>query len=274
MPMETTYNFYNPIQKESVIIDSGYKEYLPSKELRSYIACYWESNRERNYSTINGDAKRVVPDGCVDIIFDAKGLNAPFKGEVVGTMDRVLMLNEYGYVRNFGVRFFPGCAHLFIKIPLIEIKNSSVSLASIWNKEARILEELISDSKSIFERINIMDRYLKKILYHNSLVDFNLLNILTKIYESKGNIGLKDITAREIISQRQIHRSFVNWIGLNPKSFIKVIRLQNIYNNALRNTNTNIFHIALSNGYYDQSHFIKDFKKFYGDTPTKIFGHK
>lgn len=272
--MDITCNTYNPIQKESVIIDSGYKEYLPSKELRPYIACYWESNRESNYSPINGETKRVVPDGCVDIIFDAKGLNASFKGEVVGTMDRVLILSEYGYVRNFGVRFLPGCAHMFIKIPLIEIKNSSASLTSIWSKEAEIIEELMSDSKSTLDRINIMEDCLKKILYDNTLVDYSLLNILTRIYKSKGNVRLKNIASRELISQRQIHRSFINWIGLNPKSFIKVIRLQTIYNDALRNIDTNIFHIALNNGYYDQSHFIRDFKKFYGDTPSKIFGHK
>lgn len=272
--MGAAYNLYNPIQKESVIIDNGYKEYLPSKELRPYIACYWESNRENNYDTINSQPKKVVPDGCVDIIFDANGLNAGFKGEIVGAMDKVLILSQDGNVRNFGVRFFPGCAHMFIKIPLIEIKNSSTSLTSIWNKEAEIIESLISDSKSTLERINIIEDYLKKILYDNSLVNFHLLNVLTRIYESKGNIRLKNIAAREIISQRQIHRNFVNWIGLNPKSFIKVIRLQNIYNKALRYNYINILDIALSNGYYDQAHFIKDFKKFYGDTPSKIFGHK
>lgn len=272
--MEATCNLYNPIQKESVIIDSGYKEYLPSKELRPYVACYWESNRESNYNPIESEAKRVIPDGCVDIIFDANGINSAFKGEVVGAMDRAFILSQNGYVRNFGVRFFPGCAHMFVKIPLMEIKNSAISLAAIWNKEAEIIEELISDSKSTLERVNIMEGYLKKILYDNNLVNFHLLNILTRIYESKGDIRLKNIADREIISQRQIHRNFTSWIGLNPKSFIKVIRLQNIYNSALKNNHINIFDIALSNGYYDQSHFIKDFKKFYGDTPSKVFGHR
>lgn len=270
--MKNNCDYYIPIQKESLILDDGYREYEPSMDLRPYIACFWESVRKCNSIAVETKVKRVIPDGCTDIIFYTDDIDKPFKGEVCGAMDRAVILqSDNTYKRNFGIRFFPGYAYLFLGIPLIEIKNGFVDLELVWKNDTKEIEELISESKSTLEIIHVLENQLRKILYGNESLNFNLLNILSRIYESKGNIRLKEIASKEIISQRQIHRNFSNYIGLNPKSFIKVVRLQNIYNKVLRTPQQNIFNSALDYGYYDQSHFIKDFKKFYGDTPSRIF---
>ena len=91
------------------------------------------------------------------------------------------------------------------------------------------------------------------------------------IYKSKGNITVKDISDREVISERQIRRIFNNWIGINPKTFCKIVRFQNTINTKRLPQEINWINLALESGYYDQTHFINEFKELSGITPEKFF---
>jgi AraC-like DNA-binding protein len=93
--------------------------------------------------------------------------------------------------------------------------------------------------------------------------------MIYNIYKSKEIIQVKDIAQREVISEKQVTRIFNNRVGVSAKTFMKIIRFQN----AIKIINTRkiakLVDIALEEGYYDQSHFIRDFYEFTGINPSE-----
>ena len=88
------------------------------------------------------------------------------------------------------------------------------------------------------------------------------------------NFGMVDVE-RDLntgISARQLRRLFEFYIGDTAKTFSKVVRFQNILKSKPSSQSLRQNKLFFDSGYYDQSHFIKEFKNFYGVTPSKAFG--
>ena len=117
-----------------------------------------------------------------------------------------------------------------------------------------------------------LDNYFLELI---SKADFNwdgrLYNAIHLILENYGVLNVQT----EIdtgISPRQLRRLFKHYIGDTPKTFSKVVQFQNILRAKPSNQSLKDNKLFYDIGYYDQSHFIKDFKNFYGVTPAKAFG--
>lgn len=99
--------------------------------------------------------------------------------------------------------------------------------------------------------------------------DERFLKALELIYEKKGLLNIEsDIDTG--VSPRQLRRIFNYYIGTTPKVFSNVVRFQNILN-EIEDKNFDDFRTYYDLGFFDQTHFIKDFKKFYGVTPSRAF---
>ena len=95
--------------------EKKYQEYVPSPSLQPFLHCYWSYSSDFS-AEIQANANPVIPDGCVDIVFD---LNLPAQSQcyVVGPMTKPMP----NFKNNiFGVRFKPGKAFLFFHSPLRE----------------------------------------------------------------------------------------------------------------------------------------------------------
>lgn len=93
--------------------------------------------------------------------------------------------------------------------------------------------------------------------------------MMYNIYKSNEFIRVKDIAQREVISERQVTRIFNNRVGVNAKTLMKIIRFQNAIKMINTKKTAKLVDIALEAGYYDQSHFIRDFYEFTGLTPSE-----
>ena len=103
-----------------------YTEIAPSPPLRPWIECFWTRSEEAQ----PGGQHRILPDGCADFVFDRSDGNAI----AVGTMTRPLLLDSTGPQSFLGVRFRPGRAAAFLRIPLAEITDARVSLRDVWRE--------------------------------------------------------------------------------------------------------------------------------------------
>lgn len=266
---------YSPIQMQ---MDSAnytrlYAQFKPAENLRKYIYCYWAAPLLKDIS-MNQIAmpkdELVIPDGCIDLLLGTDKDGNSCRNVLVGTMSRGIVVNmEHNNIQTFGIRFYPGGLQAFISESAGEFTDRMGLIDAIGQRVFMKLTEEISNVQGIYNKIQVADRYFTLNMKQSIPWEDKLQNMLDHIYHSKELIRVKDIAQREVISEKQVTRIFSNRVGVSAKTFIKIIRFQN----ALKLMNTQklckMVDIALEAGYYDQSHFIRDFYEFTGAYPSE-----
>ena len=251
--------------KENII----YREYYPCNELRPFIACLWTCNsigsiKEPIYY-------RIIPDGCIDIVFNLNRITTGEYGSVVGLMNSPEKIKMENIIDLVGVRFWPAGAVPFLNISVFDFTDDAINLKSILGKEALALCDEIYNLISPERRVKVIENKLKSLLKDVKTPDKLIQQVLYKILKNGGNVVIKELVAELDITQRSLTRKFKKWIGTSPKTFSRIIKFQNIIYELNRVSEVEWSNFALENGYYDQSHLIREFKSFYGLTPDQLF---
>lgn len=244
------------------------RQFVPSLPLQPYIQCFWEMRSEME---LQGTIQhRVVPDGCIDIIFDLNSPSYNGAGSVVGTMTKPIFAELERWVNYIAVRFLPGCFLCFFNTPAYHFTDQIVPLESILGKQGcQSIEQLISPA-STEDRIKMLEVFLRRSLSENKNRDLIFHNTVYNVLRSKGNIKVSELAKSVNISERQLRRKYNQWIGVSTKTFCRIIRFQSILQSAKSYSENNLFPLALDLGFYDQSHFIHEFSSFYGLTPLEF----
>lgn len=177
--------------------------------------------------------------------------------------------NSFHYI---GVRFLPTMFPSLFKVDAKELSNRFERLELVVNKTSKFIADSFSDDDELATIKSKFDDYFFG-LSKSANTDLdrrfqNALNIILKNFgvvnvQSDLNIGL---------SQRQLRRYFEYYVGDTAKTFSQVVRFQNILNAKPSTQSLRQNKIFFDLGYYDQAHFIKEFKNFYGVSPSKAFG--
>lgn len=260
------FNLYQPVQPAIGDARTGlcYREFEPHPLLSEFILCYWTLSS----SGKNGDFRyKGIPDGCVDIFFNSNDFLSPL---LVGIVKEPRYGRRQGIINFFGVRFLPGQIQKFFDMPLNGIYDRAVSFREICRNDFIQIEEKIYSADSIAWKINILNQYfITKAGCIKKTIPNDFTYCLNRIYLTGGNISVEVLAKEILITPRHLRRIFNNETGISPKQFIKVVRFQNTLK-QLSLSNYSGLHSALANGFYDQSHFYKDFKTLYGSIPSTI----
>ncbi|KOY15439.1 helix-turn-helix domain-containing protein [Paenibacillus xylanivorans] len=298
---------FRPIQMNGTDGNTYYMEQIPSVSLMAHVACYWESgsipHAGENQSTaidmyptrkeagtlqstkdpyMDGGIDqpyvsvpaRVLPDGCTDMLI---------------TYDSIHSVHSYGYCGNythpfavpepvdvpasaenytFGVRFFPGGAYVFHGLPLEELTDRRIPLEECWPVKLSELQERMAGTKSFEERVHVMNTYLSPLSVQTNSYENDLMkNVLHRIFTDGGRMSVSELAMREVVSERQLHRKFAEWIGISPKRFSEVVRFHRVLDSIHQGHTADWVALALNHGFFDQAHLIRQFRKFYGETP-------
>jgi len=165
--------------------------------------------------------------------------------------------------------FRPHGVKSFFNFPITELLNENLSLQDLINNESIELEDKLFNSPNNRQRITHLENFLIKRLIH--INEFERVEHAIKIIEnSKGQIKAQDIAHEICLGIKQFERTFSKYVGINPKKFASIVRFQNVIQIESKN-NKSMSQLAYNNGYYDQSHFIHDFKSLTGLTPKAFF---
>lgn len=257
-----------PVLKHSVM-SAYYQEYAPSKRLEQYVACYWTSLT----GEIDGDQwNRVIPDGCVDIIFDLRTTSTSKGAFVSGLMRTYELMPILGHQSLFGIRFYSETAHLFLRYPISSINDNRVYLEDLWGHDARTIVEDLCEATDITGRIAMIEESLLQLLLRSSIRAGGLLETSKQyIYECRGSLTIGSLAEKVNYSERNLRRIFQSELGVSPKELIRIIQFQSLLQELYRGTEATFTDVALKYGYYDQSHVIKNFEAYYGVSPRHIF---
>jgi AraC-like DNA-binding protein len=260
---------YTPIQptvKQSAD-NVTYCEFLPDIRLQNVLYCYWQL---KTTETLSAQFNyRVVADGCIDIFFE---LNNPQENFVMGFCKKYTEFpldNSFHYV---GIRFLPTMFPQIFKVNAVELSNRFEALNLIAPQMAAFIADNVTPKNDIHSLKFLFDNYFLGLMSNVKFDNDNrLYEAIDIILKNNGVLNIEtDLNTG--ISQRQLRRLFEFYIGDTPKTFSKVVRFQNIFRAKPSTQSLKENKLFFDVGYYDQAHFIKDFKNFYGVTPSKAFG--
>lgn len=170
-----------------------------------------------------------------------------------------------------GIRFLPSAFPLLFNLNASELTNQFANLKHVIPKLSCRLSQIFLQTTSLVKIKSLLDHYFLQTLERTDLhIDGRFFEAIELILQSKGTLNIEKNISRGI-SQRQLRRLFDFYIGSNPKSFSRVVRFQNFLNVGYSAKCLRKDKMFLDAGYYDQSHFIKDFKSMSGLTPAKAF---
>lgn len=260
--------YYKPIQPSISENETEitYNEIKPNSEIENYIYCFWQLKTKQELQ--QDFVYRVVSDGCIDIFFECKNPEENFVMGFCRKYTEFSIGKEFNYI---GIRFLPSAFPLLFGINAKQLSNQSQDLRLILPDFSNWIFRNIK-SNEIFENISkiIEEKIIQLIQNQNFNIDNRFFNALQLIFEKNGFLD----TEKELqtgISSRQLQRIFNFYIGTTAKTLSNVVRFQHILNAkpSKQSLKENKFYFDV--GFYDQAHFVKNFKTFYGVTPSEAF---
>jgi len=278
-----------------------YQTFQPDAELDAIISCYWTLEVP---ASDDHQKQRIVPDGTIEMAFilgdDIKRyvsddefiiqpramvlgqITTPFFIEplgygamVLGQITTPFFIEPLGYVNTFAIRFYPHSFASLTSTPIKNLVNTETPLAELFGeKTADDLTQAIVQAKDTSSRIAVAEAFLKSKLNEQQVVDNIIQTTIDALIASSGNTPIAAITKQDLAQRRRLERKFQQQVGLSPKQLGKVIRLQQALTMLLNNKDDKLMDIAYARKYYDQAHFIRDFKEFTGVSPKEFLGHK
>lgn len=249
----------------------SYRTFIPCEALRPFVKSFAisESILETSY--------KVLPDISIVMGFQYsgqigyidQGQHMPLHSAgITGLMDSYRIFQNSKNTSTLLVMFSETGASAFFETPLHEIFGQSLALDSLLlHSQMDIVCEQLHGSTNDLERLAVVEKFLLSRLKPNQ--DLLILNAVRLIQQHAGQIKIKQLAELLNISQSQLEKRFRKTVGCPPKKFASITRLRTLLysQNAASLTQR-----GLDAGYFDQAHFIKDFKSFTGQNPEDFFG--
>ncbi len=263
---------YRPITASPFKRSGDYCEYLPCEALRPYIRCFWGTNGELPRDGIQPDRSIVIPDTCMDIIIDIDENSGISREFFCGINDGYFYSRPNPFDEKkttFAIRFYCHSVILFADCDMSGALNSAAPAEQYFKNFGRALHREIAEAKSTAERIALSENYLLRRL-NKSRENPDLMNALYYIVSQNGNADISDISLYTALSKRQLERIFKRTTGVSPKTLTDLIRYQLLWQDVISG-GFDVQEAVLKFGYCDQSHLLKSFKRFHGETPSEAF---
>jgi AraC-like DNA-binding protein len=250
----------------------------PNGLLRYYVKhyCFMESEVHEGIVT-----ERVIPTEGVQLMFHYKNpfvVNRPNhtayrqpRSILSGLSHSYSDVSTHGEAGVAFIQFYPAGACHFFGFPLSDIENQSIDLSDVFSHKVCEIEEQLYFKQSICEKVTVIEHFLLSQFSPIPQFDYQLLqSSIQLIKKNKGQISASLLSDKLATTPKSLERKFSTYMGKTPKQFIKLIRYQEILVNFSNHKSIPLTKHAYLNGYFDQSHFIHDFKSYTGYTPKEF----
>jgi AraC-like DNA-binding protein len=252
-----------------------YREYRPSPPLRDLVDRLWWLEGPAELI----GAEPIPPDGRTEIIVHggdpfeqadgAAGWQVQNRVLFAAQATRAVRVRPRGLARIAGARLQPTGAHAFFGCPQAELANRIVELHVIDSRLARALGDDVASRENGEAMVAALDRALVRAA-PASAARSPATDAVGIALARRGLIRVANLAAELDLSARQIERLFRDRVGLPPKLFLRIVRFQEVLG-SLRSgpasSSRPWAEIAARHGFYDQAHFIRDFKAFTDQSP-------
>jgi AraC-like DNA-binding protein len=261
--------------------DMRYWVMKPDARLRRHVYCYFLAHPMTSPCGGGVAYKKeelLIPDGHSEIVFNVAGA---YERGASGSPGRAIMRHSYLIggrshsvltrdlepVTVAGVKLDPRCLHRLIGSPLTEFSDTTLSFRDLNHRALLDLEDAVASVAHCPRLVaGVLDEFFLQLLPHMPRVNGRIDALVRHIQSSRGTLSIMQWARDHRIDPRYIERTFSAMIGMTPKRYARVIRFKHAYHELVTgNVPTDAVHL---DGYYDRSHFNKEFKSFIGATPT------
>lgn len=260
----------------------NYQTYKPHKDLESIVKFYW--TLEVPFDSKN-QKQKIVPDGCIEMTFNFGDKIKRYTTEtdfifhpnamLMGQRTKSYYILPVGNVDTFAICFYPIGFTNFVKTPLEKLVDKETPISELFGQvEAYELEQKMIQAIDNQQRIDIIENFFLKILNEKNTISNIVKSTVDALLKTNGTTPINVLLKDEISKRRQLERHFRKQIGISPKQLSKAIRLQTTLNLLLNKKSETLTDIAYESDYFDQNHFIKDFKDLVGITPKEFLNNE
>jgi AraC-like DNA-binding protein len=252
-----------------------YKVLPPHPDLRPYIGCYWILKTDARHTP---GEEIIIPDGYAEIILNL-GTAYSWKSiacqttciikdtHIVGQRNGSVTVKVPAYLYQIGIKIKPQAMHCLLNLPANHLTNHLIHTSDLSDVSLAHLADELFTATTEHEQKQGLDAYFLQKLKSYKVADAVTVYAVQYITACKGIARMDELKNTLGIDYRTLERRFKKTVGLTPKDFARVIRFKNVYK-AFRKNQSADHAYFLDWGYYDQSHYIKEFKYFMGNTPT------
>jgi AraC-like DNA-binding protein len=255
-----------------------YHEFQLNNSLADYIQTIWGMESESGEDSY--PRSLIMPDGIVEIIFhyeepfytwqDNKRFIQP-ENFAISMMRKFIEIGSSGTTGFISVRFFPWGAYHFFNEAIQDFLDQAIEASRLWGNESKIIMKKIKEPKTIEQRFKLVEEFLLDKLAQFQKEESKTDNAIKLIRQTKGTLSIESICAETGFSKKQLERKFLSTVGTTPKVFSRITRFLNICQNLKEQSNQTLSQLTHDCGFYDQAHFIKEFKAFSGFTPKEFY---
>jgi AraC-like DNA-binding protein len=235
--------------------------HVPAQDLSYFVNHYWIVSWD--LSNQEPYLQEVLPHPCVNLVIEKD--HSRIAGVTTGKFS--YLLKGKGMV--FAVMFRPGGFYPFVKFPVSTLTDRAISFQDAFGVESNGLEEAMLSLQDKGKMVELVEQFLREKLPEQDK-NVELINqIIDHIIANREITRVDDVVSQLNISKRTLQRMFRQYIGVSPKWVIKRYRLHEAAKQVADGGAVNWSKLALDLGYFDQTHFIKDFKGIVGKSPAE-----
>ena len=240
----------------------NYREWAPNVALREHVRCLWVND----LSSSSTRSIRVVPDGCVDIIWTRNWLR------IAGPDTRASIEQLAPQSLVVGIRFHPGAASAWLGVPLSEILNVRIPLAEFWGGEAERLFDRASDCGEAEIIATSLEGALLTRLSKVGEIDSGIGFLRQTAAAEHGSLPncVKALASRIGVSERTLRRRCMDAFGYGIKTLDRIYRFQRFFRLAAQSARPRLVELAALAGYADQAHLTREVQRLCGATPGEL----
>ncbi len=253
--------------------------YIPRPPLSDFVKViwYWDGYCQPH------SRERLLPDGSMTIAFNLGRVHDQQSGReisvaggdaICGARSTYMVADTANMVTTLGIQFKPGGAFPFLRMPAAELDDLCLPLDDVFGPNALSLRQQLLECETVQQKFAAAERWLlaraAKPLKKHPAVEYATAAFLRNSHHQP----LSQVLDRIGYSQRYFNQLFAEEVGLTPKRFLRVRRFQRVIASVAGSESVDWADLAGLCGYYDQSHFVHDFRSFAGLTPAAYLAHR
>ena len=211
------------------------------------------------------ETTELVPDGSKVI-----RPRSVISGQFTNKINRYVCPHEFMIIL---VVFRPGALHRITGIPFHELLNCHADLESVL-PQSRQVNQRLNSCDDYCEMISIIETFLSDIVKRKPIEERPSDEVLRLLTNTPGKYSLDWLASQACLSPRQFERKFDHYLGVNPKTFARIVRFNESYHMRLKYPKEDWLSIAVACGYHDYQHMVRDYKEFAHTTPNMLFAEE
>jgi AraC-like DNA-binding protein len=246
----------------------------PAKLLSPWVECYWKV--ELNTGA-NIKRETILPNGKIEMIFALEGnyhvinrkTHKMNQAWLSGMHHEPLEIQYSGKSNLIGVRFYPHGIFPFLNFPIHETVNQVENLKTIWGVFQEEIYEILCRQKGAEQIYSVLNQILMKKISEKKTNQHQLIENIIHHIKMNPHQSIPESAAALGYTQRHLNRLFKDHTGINPKLLGQIFRFEKASSYLYTHSKQDLSNIVSLLGYYDQSHFNREFKRFSGMTPLE-----